>query len=90
MSEIGSVRYNSLEDVAEHETVNLTVLLLRGFAGPGNIKDVGDIGEFRKLGLGFGSIGDVALDVLHRMILVPVGAGTSGDAVDFPWATRRV
>jgi hypothetical protein len=74
MAEIGSVWYNGLEDVTEHETINLAVLLLCGFTGPGNIEDVGHISQLRKLRLGFGGIGDVALDVLHRMILVPVGA----------------
>ncbi|CAK7355715.1 unnamed protein product [Dovyalis caffra] len=90
MAEIGSFRYNSLEDVTKHETVNLTVLALCGFTSPGNIQDVGHIGELRKLRLGFGSVGDVALDVLHRMVLIPIGAGTSGHVVDFPWTTKGV
>jgi hypothetical protein len=90
MAKIGSIRYHSLENVTEHEAVNLTVLDLRVFAGPGNIEDVGDVSEFRKLGLGLGSISNVALNVLHWVILVPVGPGTASHAVDFPWATRCV
>ena len=49
MAEIGGDGDNSLEKVSEHEAIDLAVLCFVGPARPGDIKNVSDISELRKL-----------------------------------------
>lgn len=87
MAEIRCIWDDSVEDIAEHSTIGITVLGLSRSIGPCDIEEVGDISERGELGVGFLRIGDVALDVFDGVIGVPVGTGTSGHAVDLPGTT---
>jgi hypothetical protein len=49
VAEISGDGDNSLKKVSEHEAVDLAVLCFVGSAGPGDIKNVSNISEMRKL-----------------------------------------
>ena len=90
VAEIWRVRDNGTEHVAKHGAVDLAVLGFRGTAGPRHVEDVGDVGEFCELGLRVVLVGNVALDVLDRVIGVPFGPGASGRSVDLPRAPGSI
>lgn len=63
VDELGAAGDYDGEDVAEHGGVGLPVLGLGGAAGPGDVEDVGDVGE-RAEGVGDGGgVGEVEVEV---------------------------
>ncbi|KAL9451115.1 hypothetical protein AB3S75_012794 [Citrus x aurantiifolia] len=46
--------------------------------------------SFESFGLCIVRLGDVALDVRHRMTSIPVGPGASRHPVDLPGATKSI
>lgn len=52
VAEIGGVGDQRSENVPQHGAVGLAVLNLGGPIGPGDVEDVGNVGERRELGEG--------------------------------------
>lgn len=86
MFQIRRIGNNRTQEIPEHFTVDFAVLGI----SPSDIEDVGNVCELREFGLRLLGIGDVALDVLNRVVGVPGGARAASDAVDLPWATGGV
>ena len=85
MAEIGGVRDQRPENIPEHGVVGLAALNLSAAYGPGDVKDMGNVGQRGELGEGILRIGDVALDVLDGVIGVPTWTRAVIHAVNLPW-----
>ena len=90
VAEIWGIWDQRAEQVAEHGAVGVAILGLGGAAGPRDVEDVGDVSQLGELNLGVVWVGDVALNVLDRVIIVPSGPRPSCDAVYLPWTAWGV
>ena len=90
VAEIGGVGDQRPENIPKHGAVGLAVLNLGAAYGPGDVKDMGNVGQRGELGEGILRIGDVALDVLDGMIGVPTRTRAASHAVNLPWTAGSV
>lgn len=90
VGEIRGIGDNCVEDVTKHCAVEAAAVGFGGAVGPRDVENVGDVCEGGEFGLGLLRVGDVTLDVLHRMVGGPGGARAAGDAVDLPGAAGGV
>lgn len=90
VAEIWRVSDDATQNVAQHGAVGLAILGLGGSARPGDVEDMRDVSQRRKLGLDFFGVGDVAPDVLYGVVDVLVWPGTACDAVHLPWTSGCV
>lgn len=88
--QIWSVRYDSLEHVAQHSAIDVAVLNFCGSACPRDVEDVRDVVELRELLFGLLGIRDVALNVVDGVVAVPRRTRTTCHAVDLPRPTGSV
>lgn len=82
---------DSIENVAQHVRIHLTVFNFIVHFSPCHVENVRDILEFGELGIGVLNVQDVTLDVLNRVVIGGPGwPGTAGDAIDLPRPARCV
>nr|GLL28555.1 hypothetical protein TorRG33x02_136430 [Ipomoea trifida] len=79
-----------IQHIPQHFPVDFTVFQLRGPVRPRHVKNMRDVTQHRQLGIGIFLVGNIALDILDRVVGVPGGSGAAGYAVNFPWAAGGV
>lgn len=75
---------DSIENVAQHVRIHLTIFDFIVHVSPCHVENVRDIPEFGELGMGFLNLQDVTLDVLNRVVGSPGRPRAAGYAVDLP------
>lgn len=90
MTQIWRVGNNCFQNITEHCRINFAILNFSGSICPGDVKDVSDVSELGEFGFGLFRVGYVALDVVNRVIGVPVWTGTPCHSVHFPWTAGCV
>nr|GMD10022.1 hypothetical protein TorRG33x02_136430 [Ipomoea batatas] len=79
-----------IQHIPQHFPVDFTVFQLRGSVCPRHVKNMRDVTQHRQLGIGIFLVGNIALDILDRVVGVPDGSGAAGYAVNFPGAAGGV